>query len=245
MHKFYLFDFDGTLVDSMPYWSKIMMDILNESKVKYPENILDIVCPLGYKGTAEYFINVLGLNAKVDDLVKQMTSQAHYNYINVIPLKEGVKDFLLRAKEKGISLNVLTASPHPMLDPCLKRVGVYDLFDNVWSCEDFLTTKTDPVIYDKVANKLVHTMDFSKTPIEQLDDSYIKAGVYQNEIDSQKDYDRIRAESQSAIKQLGNMAVQLVGNEILLGMGLGISNLVDMGINLFKEEGEDLLSFCF
>ena len=154
MHKYYLFDFDGTLVDSMPYWSKIMMDILTESKVEYPDNILDIVCPLGYKGTAEYFINKLGLKANANDLVKQMTSQAYFNYVNVIPLKNGVKDFLLRAKEKGVSLNVLTASPHPMLDPCLKRVGVYDLFDNVWSCEDFLTTKTDPVIYDKVAEKL-------------------------------------------------------------------------------------------
>ena len=41
-----------------------------------------------------------------------------------------------------------------MLDPCLKRVGIYDLFDNVWSCEDFFTTKTDPNIYQMVAQKL-------------------------------------------------------------------------------------------
>ena len=83
-----------------------------------------------------------------------MTSEAHYNYINVIPIKEGVENFLRNAKAKGVSLNVLTASPHPMLDPCLKRVGIWDLFDNVWSCEDFSTTKTDPNIYQMVAQKL-------------------------------------------------------------------------------------------
>ncbi|MBR2376780.1 MAG: HAD family phosphatase [Clostridia bacterium] len=154
MYKYYLFDFDGTLVDSMPYWSKIMLDILKDYKVDYPDNILDIVCPLGYQKTAEYFVNNLNLNENVDKLVKRMTSEAYYNYINVIPIKDGVENFLRNAKAKGVSLNVLTASPHPMLDPCLKRVGIWDLFDNVWSCEDFSTTKTDPNIYQMVAQKL-------------------------------------------------------------------------------------------
>lgn len=154
MYKYYLFDFDGTLVDSMPYWSKIMLDILKDYKVEYPDNILDIVCPLGYQKTAEYFINNLNLKEDVDKLVKRMTSEAYFNYINVIPIKDGVENFLKTAKSKGVSLNVLTASPHPMLDPCLKRVGIYDLFDNVWSCEDFFTTKTDPNIYQMVAKKL-------------------------------------------------------------------------------------------
>ncbi len=154
MYKYYLFDFDGTLVDSMPYWSKIMLDILNGAKIDYPDNILDIICPLGYEGTAKYFINNLNLNAKVDELVKTITSQAYYNYINVISIKEGVEQFLKKANANGVSLNVLTASPHSMLDPCLKRVGIFDLFDNVWSCEDFNTVKTDPKLYDYVAEKL-------------------------------------------------------------------------------------------
>ena len=149
-----IFDMDGTLVDSMPYWSKIMLDILKDYKIDYPDNILDIVCPLGYQKTAEYFVNNLNLKEDVDKLVKRMTSEAYYNYINVIPIKDGVENFLRNAKAKGISLNVLTASPHPMLDPCLKRVGIWDLFDNVWSCEDFSTTKTDPNIYQMVAQKL-------------------------------------------------------------------------------------------
>ena len=57
------------------------------------------------------------------------------------------------------SLNVLTASPHEMLDPCLKRLGLYDLFDNVWSCEDFATTKADPAIYLAVADRLGTNVD--------------------------------------------------------------------------------------
>ena len=69
-------------------------------------------------------------------------------------LKDGVFDFLNGAKALGYSLNVLTASPHRMLDICLKRNGVFDLFDNIWSCEDFGTTKSDTGIYLSAADKL-------------------------------------------------------------------------------------------
>ena len=40
------------------------------------------------------------------------------------------------------------------LDPCLARNGLYSLFTNVWSCEDFATTKADPQIYVRAAAKL-------------------------------------------------------------------------------------------
>lgn len=150
----YLFDLDGTLIDSMPFWQKAMMISLDEEKVEYPENLLDIICPLGYRGTAEYFVNNFHLNATADELVARMYEGAYIEYRDNIPFKAGVRDFLLRMKEKGHSLNVLTASPHLMLDTALKRLGVFELFDNVWSCEDFKTDKTNPEIYLSAAREL-------------------------------------------------------------------------------------------
>ena len=51
-------------------------------------------------------------------------------------------------------MNVLTASPHQRVDICLKRNGIYDLFDYVWSCDDFQTTKSDPQIYVSAVNRI-------------------------------------------------------------------------------------------
>ena len=39
----YLFDFDGVLVDSMPYWSGTMLDVLKKNKITYPDNIISIL----------------------------------------------------------------------------------------------------------------------------------------------------------------------------------------------------------
>ena len=53
--KTYLFDFDGTLVDSMPTFASLMLRILDENSIKYGEDIVKVITPLGYRGTAEYF----------------------------------------------------------------------------------------------------------------------------------------------------------------------------------------------
>ena len=149
-----LFDFDGTLVNSMPCFSETMYRVINDEKLEYPENIIEILTPLGYVGSAKYITEVLGSKENEASLVKKMHEYAYDGYANSITLKDGVWDFLHSRKADGYSLNVLTASPHKVLDVCLKRNGVWGLFDNVWSCEDFGTTKSDPKIYLSAAEKL-------------------------------------------------------------------------------------------
>ena len=151
--KTYLFDFDGTLVDSMPSYIGVMLRILDEHEIKYEKDIIKIITPLGYQGTANYF-RELGIDEPVNELVLRMQRYAQNEYENKIEAKEGVIETLLELKRIGANLNVLTASPHSMLDPCLKRLGIWELFDNIWSCDDFGTTKSEPKIYREVAKKI-------------------------------------------------------------------------------------------
>jgi len=166
--KTYLFDFDGTLVDSMPAYVSIMTKILDDNNISYGKDLVKTITPLGFMKTAEYFLNELGLDMPMDELTETMGKNAIKEYTFNIPAKNNVKETLLKLKDKGISLNVLTASPHLTLDPCLKRLGIYDLFDNVWSCDDFSTSKTDPVIYVKAAEKMGVTTE----EVLFLDDNY-------------------------------------------------------------------------
>lgn len=153
MSNTYLFDFDGTLVDSMPVYGELMLRILDEHGIEYGDDIIKIITPLGFQGTAKYFIG-LGINKTEKELVSLMYNYAVDEYTYNVPAKKNVVKTLKELKKRGASLNVLTASPHASLDPCLKRLGIYNLFDNIWSCDDFLTTKTDPKIYERVAEKL-------------------------------------------------------------------------------------------
>lgn len=148
-----LFDFDGTLVDSMSTFGAMALRILDEHKISYGEDIIKIVTPLGYGGMAQYF-RQLGIEMEQDALIQKMIDYVTEDYRERIEAKPYVCDVLRALKEKGVSLNVLTASPHSVLDPCLKRLGIFDLFDNVWSSDDLGTIKADPKIYAIAAEKI-------------------------------------------------------------------------------------------
>ena len=155
----FLFDFDGTLVDSMPTYISAMLRILDENNISYGSDIIKIITPLGVSGTAEYYINTLRVNKTKEDLIDLMKNYMLDAYYNTIPAKENVIYVLKELKKRGASLNVLTASPHITLDACLKRLDIYDLFDNVWSCDDFNTTKANPEIYVMAAKRLNKSID--------------------------------------------------------------------------------------
>jgi len=163
----FLFDFDGTLVDSMPTFVGVMLRVLDENNIFYEKDIVKIITPLGYDATAKYYVE-LGVPMTAEEIKAQFHKYAVEEYSNHIPAKEHVIETVLKLKEAGCDLHVLTASPHPMLDPCLKRLGIYDLFTNVWSCDDFATTKANPEIYRMAAEKI-------GKPVEEicfLDDNF-------------------------------------------------------------------------
>ena len=189
--KTYLFDFDGTLVDSMPTYVSAMLRILDENSISYDKDIVKIITPLGVIGTAEYFVK-LGIDKPKEEIILLMKEYMAEAYFYHIPAKNNVIRVLKELKKKGCNLNVLTASPHITLDACLKRLGIYDLFTNVWSCDDFHTTKADPDIYRMAAEQIGESIE----NILFLDDNFnadktaksagmLVCGVYD---DSSKDY---------------------------------------------------------
>lgn len=166
-HNAYIFDFDGTLVDSMAYVAMGVKQFLASRGVDYPENIMEIVTPLGYPGSAAYYNEHFGLSTTGDEYLAYVQNVIDPFYRNEIPLKSGVYEYLNVAKERGISLAILTASPLRFVKPCFERIGVLDLFDRVWSCDDFGLIKSDPEIYRKAAEQF----GLAPTKIAFFDDS--------------------------------------------------------------------------
>lgn len=176
----------------MPTFVSAMLRILDENNIPYDNSIVKTITPLGLLGTAEYYIKNLHLKMSQEQLICLMKEYMQDAYFNTIPAKDNVICTLKELKRCGASLNVLTASPHLTLDACLKRLEIFDLFDNVWSCDDFNTTKSDPNIYKMAAQKMNTSVQNVLFLDDNLDaDTTAKAagmnvcGVYD---ESSKDY---------------------------------------------------------
>ena len=114
-------------------------------------------------------------------------------------------DYLRKRKAEGAKLYVLTASPHIVTDICLQHNGVYDLFDSVWSVEDYGIAKGDVRVYEAVADRIGCTT----ADITFFDDNLTalstgrKAGCYCVAV-----YDRHTEEEFAALKAAGNMSIR-------------------------------------
>ena len=113
-------------------------------------------------------------------------------YSNNIKLKKGVKEYLERKSKEGARLFVLTASPHIVTDVCLKRNGVFELFEEVWSVEDYGIPKTDTNLFYKVADRIgekpenISFFDDNMTAvINSKKSGYHTVGVYDAQTDEQ------------------------------------------------------------
>ena len=77
----YLFDFDGTLVDSMPTWETKMTRILHEEGVDYPPDLITTIATLGDLGSAQYFQKEFGVTLTVDEMFEKMDAYALINLL--------------------------------------------------------------------------------------------------------------------------------------------------------------------
>lgn len=87
---------------------------------------------------------------------------------------------------------------------------------------------------NRMANKTRYTSQYSSREIEKFEEQDITV----NNIDSEESLRRQRAENQSAFEQLGNMIIQGVANEAVLGSFLSLSNIVDAVKQAFTEDND-------
>ena len=169
MKKIAIFDLDGTLVNSESRFNAGIFPILDENGINYDKDeVIAITTPAGYDGSAEYFIS-LGVKGTKEEIMKKLSDNLVNEYSTNIYLKPFVKEYLIKLKNEGYSLYVLTASPHTVTDPCLKHNEVFDLFTDVWSVDDFSLPKSNIQLFYNVAERI----GCKPEEILYLDDSHI------------------------------------------------------------------------
>ena len=150
MRKILLFDMDGTLTDSMPVFSRIVLGVMKEDGARIPDGIIRRMSPMALDEFLDLMME-LGCKGDRESLIPRLDMRAAY--ANEVPLKPGVEAFLKRMKEEGHRLFVLTGSPHANADPCLMHNGVFSLFDRVYNTGDFGMSKHTPEIYHALCRR--------------------------------------------------------------------------------------------
>ena len=150
-----ILDLDGTLLDSMQVWNEVDEIFLGKRGFKVDKEYTDAVKSSSMIQSAEYTKRRYGLKESPEEIIAEWEETVGEEYKNNIRLKDGVKEFLLAAKEMGLKLTSATALNSRNAVNCLKNNGVYDLFENVTTLEDLghEVNKNDPAIFYLAAEK--------------------------------------------------------------------------------------------
>ena len=155
--KYAIFDMDGTLTDSMPYWQMVAIEYLDNHGIakdlQTPE-LLEKIKTYTTIDTAILFRSMFGIDESVDTIISGVNRIMAQHYQNDIQLKPGAENYLAQLSQNGVKMCVASATNSVLIDACLTRLGVRKYFDFLISCEDVGKSKTHPDVYFEAARRL-------------------------------------------------------------------------------------------
>lgn len=149
-----IFDFDGTLADSMWLWKSIDIEYLERFDIELPPSLQDDIGGMSFKETAHHFKNRFNIPDSIEKMMDDWNKMAAYKYENVITPKKGVIDFLEYLKSINIKMGVATSNSRELADIGVKSIGIAPYMKSVRVSCEVANGKPAPDIYLKVASDL-------------------------------------------------------------------------------------------
>ena len=154
MLKGAIFDFDGTLVDSMFIWNTIGEDYLRSLGKEPNEDLRTVFMPLTLEEAAEYYREHYGVTLSVKEIVGGVNAMVEEIYRTRVTLKHGVADYLRWLKENGTPMCIATVTDRYLVEETLDRLGILQYFSEIFTCAEVGYGKDKPIIYRKALEHL-------------------------------------------------------------------------------------------
>lgn len=211
MKTAFIFDLDGTLLDSMGIWETIGADYLTARNItNFPEDLAARLKTMSLMEAAEYFIAQYALPQSPQAVCDDINAFIADKYVHSIAIKPGVREFLHRHRDKKMC--VATATDRHLVEAALHRLELDGYFSFILTSGEVGNSKQYPDIYLQAAQGLgvpiaqcvvfedaLHAMETAK-----------KAGFYTVAV-----YEPVFAAEADAIRQTADQFVTQLGETIL------------------------------
>jgi len=149
-----IFDLDGVLADSEPWWNQIDAKLLAEHGVGYRGECHRNVLGVSYRLAVEFYKEAFGISASVEELMRRRGEIATDFFANSVGLFPSAKTALEQLREMKLHLAVATSSVSASARPFLDRTGIRSLFSVVVTGDEVQRGKPHPDIYLRAAKRL-------------------------------------------------------------------------------------------
>lgn len=151
-----IFDMDGTLLNTMPYWRLTMLEYVLHHQLPILQDMVEVMFHTSSRGLIKKNARRLGIeNLDYDAMVHEMEGYMNRHYLYDANLKEpGVPAFLDLLRERGVRMCVATGSPREYACNGLRRLGIIDYFDFVTDNYEIPLRKEQPEYFVAQSERL-------------------------------------------------------------------------------------------
>ena len=154
-----IFDLDGVLADSEPWWNEIDAKLLAEHGVTYRGEYHRNVLGVSYRLAVEFYKKAFGLSVSSDEMMQRRGEIAVDFFANRVGIFPSTRPVLQELRQMNLHLAVATSSLSASARPFLARHGLTAFFEAVITGDEVEHGKPHPDIYLRAAMKLRITAD--------------------------------------------------------------------------------------
>lgn len=214
MIKAAIFDVDGTLFDSMPFWMNAGKNFLQSLGSTTTEDLGNVLLSMSLEEGAEYLVKNYLPKMTASDVLGGIVDVMNDAYKNLIPLKKGAKNLLKKLSQNNIPVAIATATDRSLLEVALERLEISEYINQIFTCSECKTTKSVPDIYLKACDALGATSEqtvvFEDTLLAvstACDAGFIVAAV--KDLASAKDYEQIKQKAHIVIEDFDEFNLEI------------------------------------
>ncbi|KNZ43371.1 HAD family hydrolase [Acetobacterium bakii] len=193
-----IFDFDGTLLDSMKIWLTLGEKYIAWKGLPPASNLYEELKSLSLMEAARYFQKEYGIQNSEETIISEINALIEDEYQNTFLLKDSAEDFLKKLKNAKVKMCIATAMERSLVEATLSRLKIADYFCGVITCGEIGLGKDSPEIFFQ-SLELLHT---SKNDTVVFEDArhavetaksagFLVAAVYDQS--AEEDKERIKA----------------------------------------------------
>ena len=149
-----IFDFDGTVFDSMHIWKGVKFQFFDRIGLVLNEEQREEFKNLFLLDAIELAKTRFDLKMTDKELFDEFFTLIKEKYLADTKPKNDVIEFLEKLKSKGVKMGIATATGEPALIAVLEKFNMLHYFEEIYSTYTVGASKTEPKVYDVVLNEL-------------------------------------------------------------------------------------------